>query len=207
MYSVYFLAIITILGLFNVPLGGVLATASVLGVAVGFGAQSLVKDVITGFFIIFENQFAVGEHITTLGVTGQVEEMGLRLTKVRDAGGQLHILPNGQIGQVTNYNRGSMRATVDLHMDYQDDLHENLKLLDQVCQEVSVDLADIITEKPRVLGIHSFNANDMIIRITAQVKPMEQGMMERELRRRISAAYQQLGREVPYGGVKTDGQL
>ncbi|HEX3032292.1 MAG TPA: mechanosensitive ion channel domain-containing protein, partial [Bacillota bacterium] len=81
-YGIFFLVAVTILDIFGIPVGGVLATASILGVAVGFGAQSLVKDVITGFFIIFENQFGVGETISVLGVTGRVEELGLRLTKL-----------------------------------------------------------------------------------------------------------------------------
>ncbi len=198
MYTVYFMAGISILDLFDVPLQGVLTGAGIVGLAVGFGAQNLVRDVITGFFIIFENHFTVGEYITTAGVSGIVEEVGLRATKIRDFGGQLHILPNGQITQVTNYNRGSMRAMVDVGIAYEEDIDLAVAVLEEVCREVNRDLAEIITEAPHVLGVQAFGPSELTIRIIAKTKPMEQWRVERELRKRIKEAFDRRGIEIPY---------
>ncbi|MFZ3172575.1 MAG: mechanosensitive ion channel family protein [Carboxydocellales bacterium] len=198
MYVVYAMAGISILGMFNVPLQGVLTGAGIIGLAVGFGGQSLVKDVITGFFIIFENQFTVGEYIAMAGVSGIVEEVGLRTTKIRDFGGQLHIVPNGQISQVTNYNRGSMRALVDVGIAFEEDLDQAVTVLEEVCREVNRDLAEIITETPQVLGVQAFGRAALTLRIIAKTKPMEQWRVERELRKRITLAFNRWGIEMPY---------
>lgn len=219
MYTVYFMAGISILDLFKVPYQGVLAGAGIVGLAVGFGAQNLVKDVITGFFIIFENHFTVGEYITTAGVSGIVEEVGLRATKIRDFGGQLHIIPNGQITQVTNYNRGSMRAMVDVGIAYEEDVDQAVAALEEVCREVNRDLAEIITEAPQVLGVQAFGPSELTIRIIAKTKPMEQWRVERELRKRIKETFDRRGIEIPYprqvfipkggekqGGLRMEGQ-
>lgn len=197
MYSVYFMAAISILGLFEVPLQGVLTGAGIIGLAVGFGGQSLVKDVINGFFIIFENHFAVGEYITTAGISGIVEEVGLRTTKIRDFGGQLHIIPNGQITQVTNYNRGSMRALVDVAIAYEEDIDRAVAVLEEVCRGINRELADIITETTQVLGVQAFGRSELIIRVIAKTKPMEQWRVERELRKRIKEAFDRGGIEIP----------
>jgi small conductance mechanosensitive channel len=111
-YLVFFLACLMILQVFNVNTSAILASAGILGLAVGFGAQSLVKDIISGFFILFEDQFSVGDFIQIDAVTGTVEEIGLRTCKIRQWTGELSIIPNGGITKVTNYNRGPMLAQV-----------------------------------------------------------------------------------------------
>ena len=102
-YVLYFVGVMTALDKLGVPTSSIIATAGIGGLAVGFGAQSLVKDVITGFFILMENQYSVGDYVRVGDVTGIVEDMGVRVTKIRDLGGELHIVPNGRIEQVTNF--------------------------------------------------------------------------------------------------------
>ncbi|RKO68005.1 mechanosensitive ion channel family protein [Desulfofundulus salinus] len=197
-YTVYFIAMVTILNLFGVRVEAILAGAGVVGLAVGFGAQNLVRDVITGFFLLLEDQFAVGDYITAAGVSGTVEEMGLRVTRLRDFGGELHIIPNGQITQVTNHSRGNMRALVEVGVAYEEDLDRVTAVLQQVCEQAARDMADIIAEGPHVLGVVNFGQSDVVIRIIAYTKPMQQWYVERELRRRIKEAFDRENIEIPY---------
>lgn len=197
-YSVYFIAIITVLDELNVPITAVLSAAGILGLAVGFGAQNLVKDVITGFFILFENQFSVGEYIETEGFGGVVEEVGLRVTKLRDWSGELHIIPNGRISVVTNHNRGSMRALVEVGIAYEADLERALLVLKQIAAGVARDLAPVITDGPDVLGVTKLDDSAVVIRIVAKTLPLEQWGVERELLKRIKEAFDKEGIEIPY---------
>ncbi len=197
-YAIYFIAAITILDELNVPVTAVLSAAGILGLAVGFGAQNLVRDVITGFFILFEDQFSVGEYIETAGVGGIVEEVGLRATKLRDWGGQLHIIPNGEITKVTNHNRGSMRALVEVGVAYEEDINHVLKVLGEIAKSMARDYAHVITEGPDVLGVVNLGESEVVVRIIAKTKPMEQWAVEREMRRRIKETFDKEGIEIPY---------
>lgn len=197
-YAIYFIAAITIMDELNVPVAAVLSAAGILGLAVGFGAQSLVKDVITGFFIIFEDQFSVGEYIETEGVGGVVEDVGLRVTRLRDWGGQLHIIPNGKISMVTNHNRGNMRALVEVSVSYEENIDRVLDILRQVTVRMAEDYKGILREGPQVLGIWKMADSEVGIRIVARTKPMEQWGIEMELRKRIKEAFDREGIKVPY---------
>ena len=197
-YIVYFIAAITILDALTVPIAAVLSAAGILGLAVGFGAQNLVKDVITGFFILFEDQFAVGEYIETEGVGGIVEDVGLRITKLRDWGGQLHIIPNGKITMVTNHNRGNMRALVEVGVTYEEDINKVLEVLNGVTAQMATEYQEVIAEGPKVQGIWKLGDSEVVIRIVARTKPMEQWGVEMELRRRIKEAFEREGIEAPY---------
>lgn len=201
-YVIYFIVGFTILGqlaeLANTDLKGFLAGAGILGVALGFGAQSLVKDVITGFFILLENQYAVGEYITTGVFSGFVEEVGLRVTKLRDWGGEYHIIPNGQITAVTNFSRGSMRAMVEIGIAYEEDIDKALGVMNEVAENVGRELRELIVEGPEVLGIVALGPSEIVIRTIAKTKPMEQWKVERELRKRYKEAFDRAGIEIPY---------
>lgn len=197
-YSVIFFAIINILNSIGFDTRSILAGAGIAGLAVGFGAQNLVRDVITGFFIILENQYTVGEYISTAGVQGFVEEMGLRVTKIRDFGGQLHIIPNGQIAQVTNFHRGPLLAVVDVPVAYEENLDRALQVLELVCQQVAEEQRDLIISGPQVLGVQNFGPSEVVIRIIAKTKPLEQYQIERLLRRRIMETFNTEGVEIPY---------
>ena len=196
-YTISFFALINILDQLWVRPTTLLAGASVLGLAVGFGAQSLVKDVISGFFVIFEDQFAVGEFVRLDKFEGIVEEIGLRVTKLRDWGGEMHIIPNGTITSVTNFNRGKMRAMVDINLPYDEDVEKAMELIEQVGKNMAEEYKDKIVEGPTVQGIINLGESYIVVRITAYTHPMQQWEVERELRRRTVKALVQGGIRVP----------
>jgi small conductance mechanosensitive channel len=196
-YAIYFIAALMILEELGVKTASLLAGAGIVGLAIGFGAQNLVRDIISGFFIIFEHQFSVGDYINAAGLSGRVEEVGLRMTKLRDWGGELHIIPNGEITQVTNYARGSMRAMVDVRVAYEEDLERVLEVMRQVCQQVAQDFP-VITEGPAVLGVVDLGESEVQIRVVAHTLAFEQWEIERELRKRFKQAFDREGIQVPY---------
>lgn len=196
-YLVYFIAGVTILDELTGRISTILAGAGIFGLAISFGAQSLVKDVITGFFIIFENQFAVGEYVQVAGAEGIVEEIGLRMTKIRDFGGELHFIPNGEIGKVTNHSRGAKRALIEVGVAYEEDLDRVLKVASAVCQQTARELPAIV-EGPEVLGVVALGESEVKIRVVAMTKPMDKWMVERELLRRLKQGFDQVGIEIPY---------
>lgn len=197
-YSVYFVSGYMLIKEFYKNADAILAGAGIVGLAVGFGAQNLVRDVITGFFILLEDQFAVGEYVTAAGVSGIVEEMGFRVTKLRDFTGELHIVPNGIIQQVTNHHRGSMRALVDVTVAYEEDVDKAIAVLQEVAQQVKAGMEEIIVEGPEVLGVVSVQANGITIRMIARTKPMEQWRVEREIRRIAKLVFDREGMQLPY---------
>ncbi len=216
-YITYFIVGFTILGelaeLAGTSLKGFLAGAGILGVALGFGAQSLIKDVITGFFIVLENQYGVGEYITTGNFSGFVEEIGLRATRLRDWSGEYHIVPNGQITAVTNHSRGGMRAMVDVGIAYEEDIDRAIGVMTGVALAVCREMAEVIVEKPEVLGVVALKTGEVVIRTVAKTKPMEQWRVERELRKRYKEAFDRERIEFPYpcrlvisSGPEPDGQ-
>lgn len=201
-YVITFTVIVHLLKqVFNFDTGTLLASASVLGVALGFGSQSLVKDIIGGFFILFENQFAVGEYIKAGEFSGTVEEIGLRATRLRDWSGELHIVPNGSISAVTNYNRGKMRALVDIHLPYDEDLDRAMSVMHSVCQEVNLEFGEKIVEAPTVQGVIQFGERYAVLRVVAYTLPNEQWGLERELRRRIHKAFLKAGIQIPQANL------
>lgn len=196
-YVIYFVAIYSILEILGLKMGSILAVAGIGSLAVGFGAQSLVKDVITGFFIIFEDQFGVGDYITINNFSGTVEEIGLRVTKIRDFSGDLNIIPNGEITSVTNHSKGAMRALVTIGISYEEDVDKALKILNEICNAVKKDRDDIL-EGPSVLGITNFKDSTVEITIVAMTKPMQQWAVERDLRYRIKQSFNNYNIDLPY---------
>lgn len=197
-YVITFTVVVHILKrLFGFETGTLLASASVLGVALGFGSQSLVKDVIGGFFILFEDQFSVGEYVKAGEFSGTVEETGIRATHLRDWGGELHIIPNGSITAVTNFSRGKMRALVDIQIPYDEDLDHAMEVMSSICEVVSTEFGEKIIEAPTVLGVIQFGELNVILRIVGFTHPNEQWSLERELRRRIHRAFLEEGIRTP----------
>lgn len=183
-YSLYFIALLTVLSKFGINLGPVLAGAGILGLAIGFGAQSLVKDVITGFFLIFERQLEVGDIVEINGlIRGTVEEVGLRITKIREYSQRLHYLANGTISQVTNYNREKMRAIVPITVPYESNLDIVSKALEEVCEVVGEKFEGTLVEKPEVVGVTNIDQNGVQFTITALSDPSEYWNLEREMRK------------------------
>lgn len=187
-YVVYFIVIIWIFDSIYPNVKTAIALTSVIGVAVGFGAQSLVKDIISGFFILFEDQFGVGDYVSIEGMTGTVEVLGLRVTKIRDFSGDLHIIPNGSIVKVTNKSRGNMRAQVDINVSYEEDIDRVLETANKAKDEFKESFEGLIGE-PEVLGINEFGNNGLVIRVVAYTEPMKQWEAERILRKTIKSCF------------------
>lgn len=196
-YLLYFVGVVAILKEFGLPIESIIATAGIGGLAIGFGAQSLVKDIITGFFILFEDQYSVGDYIKTGGFDGLVEEIGIRITKIRAFSGELHIVPNGNIQTVTNLSRGSMRALVNVEIAYEEDVDKALIILSELSKQISMD-NDKIVEGPNVLGVTNLGETGLQLGVVAKTKPMEQWSVEREMRKRIKLEFDKAGIEIPY---------
>jgi small-conductance mechanosensitive channel len=201
-YTVYFMAILLILEQMNFEIGPLLAGAGVLGLAIGFGAQNLVRDVITGFFIIFEDQFAVGDVIQTGNFKGTVEEIGLRITKIRSWTGEIHIIPNGSITEVTNFSINNSVAVVDVSIAYEADVDEATRVIKETATEL-YGANDNIVAEPEVLGVQTLGASEVIIRVTFECKPMTQFGVGREMNARVKKALDRVGIEIPYPRLVT----
>ncbi|WP_018131420.1 mechanosensitive ion channel family protein [Effusibacillus pohliae] len=196
-YVVYFFVIMTILEQLDFPIKSLLAGAGIVGLAIGFGAQSLIRDVITGFFIILEDQFAVGDLIQTGNYRGTVEAIGLRITTIRAWTGEVHIIPNGRITDVTNFSKANSLAVIDVGVAYEENLDRVFETLKEVLKKAQEEMPSIVGE-PQVLGVQNFGPSEVIIRVTADCKPTENIPVARELRRRIKLAFDEKGIEIPY---------
>ncbi|MBS4536977.1 mechanosensitive ion channel family protein [Clostridium sp. D2Q-11] len=196
-YVIYFIAGVSILEVFGVDTKGIIAAAGIGAIAIGFAAQNLVEDIITGFFILFEDQFSVGDYIAVQGIDGIVEELGLRITKVRGFDGSLNIIPNRQIEIVTNKVRGNMRAWVDVGIAYEEDIDKAIEVVTKVAEEYGKENQDIV-EGPTVLGVSNLGSSDVVISVIAKTKPMAQWSVERELRKRIKNTFDKEKIEIPY---------
>lgn len=201
-YLIYFIGIMAVLDMF-INTNSILATAGIGGLAIGFGAQSLVKDVITGFFILLEDQYALGDHVQIEGYEGIIEELGVRVTKIRSFDGELHIIPNGNIQIVTNKNRGDMRALVEISVAYEEDIENVMRVLEGVCKKVAKN--ENITSGPVILGVNNLANSGVIIGVSAFSKPLGQWDVQRLLRREIKEALQRENIEIPYNKIEIVG--
>ncbi|GAA0453057.1 mechanosensitive ion channel family protein [Alkalibacillus silvisoli] len=193
-YVLLFFFIVTFLGILGIPLGPILAGAGVVGLAIGFGAQGLVSDVVTGFFILIEKQIDVDDYVTAGGHDGVVEELGLRTTKLRGFDGTLHYIPNRNIQVVNNHTRGNMRALVDMSIGYGENIDEAIRVLQNVCDQFTSD--ERLKEGPDVVGVQSFGSSDIVLRVIAQTEKMEQWAVERDLRKAMREALDEEGIEI-----------
>jgi small conductance mechanosensitive channel len=184
---------------FGVSIGPLVAGAGVAGVALGFGAQSLVKDVISGFFLLMENQFGVGDIISVdENHVGTVERMTLRITQLRDAEGRAHFIPNGSITRVVVLSKDFARALVDVEVDLATDPDRAFEVLAEVGRKLHQDRQNQVLEALEVKGIETLGPNGFIIRTLTKTAPGAQWEVARELRRRILLAFREAGIEIPY---------
>ena len=197
-YAVFFVSAITILDCYHVPIMAILSTVGIAGVALAFGAQSLCRDVITGFFILLEDQYFVGEYIEAQGVAGYVEQFTLRCTYLRDFDGRLHIIPNGNMQLVTNHHRGNRRVMVEIGITYDRDIGEALKLLQSACDAINEEYKDVIKEKVTAQGVVDITVSGLVIRMQGKSETMMQWEIEKALRRRALEALMAAGYDIPY---------
>ena len=203
--TIWSIAVLTVLEILGISLGPLIAAAGIAGVALGFGAQSLVKDFLTGMFMLMEDQFGVGDVIDTgvavTGgmVTGTVEGVSLRTTRLRDIDGVVWHIPNGNILRVGNKSQQWARAVVDVPVTFQADAGAATEVIRTVSDAVWHDpeFASIILAEPSVLGVESLAPGRVVIRIVVRTRPQEQWRVERELRTRIKAALDEAGIALP----------
>lgn len=196
-YALFFIFIVTVFQVFGYNVTALLAGAGVVGLAIGFGAQGLVSDVVTGFFLLLEKQLDVGDYVTTGNYSGIVEAVGLRTTQIRGFDGTLHYVPNRQIVGLSNHSRGNMQALVDISISYNEDLNRVMSILQEACDQFAKETEEVV-EGPDVLGVQNFGSSDVIIRIIAKTKNMEQWAVERKLRKRLKEVLDENGIEIPF---------
>lgn len=183
-YVLVFIVSVMILRVFDVDPAPVLTAAGVVGLAVGFGAQKLVKDIISGFFIILENQYSVGEYVTIGAVTGSVVELGMRVTELRDDAGKMVIIANGDISLVTNHSRGPVRTVLEISVAPGSDVDKVRRVIDNAGTELAGRMAGIVTA-PTADGITAADAIKITIRVSGDVEPGRRDAIETALRELI----------------------
>jgi len=190
---------LTVLDVLNIPLTPLLASASVGGIALAFGAQSLVKDFLSGIFMIMEDQYGVGDLIDTGEVRGTVEEVGLRVTRVRDSTGTVWYVRNGEILKLGNQSQGWSTAIIDVPVAYDEDAGKVIGILEQVATEIDADPAfeDVLLEKPTVAGVNAVTATTMSIRMVAKTAPNQHWGLQRALLERSLTALGKAGVRSP----------
>ncbi len=195
-YTVYIIGIGSMLYdiLAKIPV----ALVSAGGFAIGLGAQSLVKDLINGFFVLFEDQYGVGDHVTIGQFSGIVESIGIRTTVLRDFTGDLHLVPNGSVLEVTNHSRGDIRFIVDVEIAYEENVDTAIEVIKKTSNLFEEKHKDKLRSEVDVLGVLSLNASGVTIRVVGRAEPLSQWEMERELRKDIKIALDEAGIEIPY---------
>ena len=198
---VWVFASLLILGEIGVNLGPLIAGAGIGGVALGFGAQSVVKDFLSGVFMLIEDHYGVGDVIDTGCATGVVEKMSLRSTTVRDVKGTVWHIPNGEIARVGNYSQIWSRALIDIEVAYDTDLRAAMNVANSVAEEFWEDPewgGDELTECPEVWGVQALGSSGVALRIAVRTEPSKQWSVERELRLRLKEAFDETGIEIPF---------
>ncbi|RKX17327.1 MAG: mechanosensitive ion channel family protein [Candidatus Zixiibacteriota bacterium] len=185
---------------FGIDIGPLLAGAGILGLAVGFGSQALVKDVVTGFFILMENQFRVGDVISVAGHSGVVERITLRTTVLRDLEGVVHVIPNGEMSSISNLTYGWSRAVLEIGVAYKENVDRVMEIMMDVAKSMASEpeWKEIIIDEPTMLGVNSFDDSAVTIKIIMKTLPLSQWSVAREYRRRIKNRFDADGIEIPF---------
>lgn len=193
-------ALLMLLSAFGVPITPLLTGAGVAGLALSLGAQTLIRDLIGGFLVLIENQYAVGDVICVGEVSGTVERLTLRATYVRDINGHLHIVPNGEMRVVSNLTKQWSRALVDVGVAYEEDLDRVLHVLEQIADAFAQDaeFASLLMERPQVQGPVSLGDWAVTVRVMVKTEPGRQWTVARELQKRILATFEREDIVMPY---------
>jgi small-conductance mechanosensitive channel len=197
---IYTIAIVVALGEFEINLGPLIASAGIVGVALGFGAQSLVKDFLSGIFMLIEDQYGVGDVIDVGEAAGVVEAVNLRTTELRDVYGTLWHVPNGEIRRVANKSQTWARTVLDIDVAYDTDIDHAMRVIKEVADGVwheGFENATIL-EEPEVWGVEAFRADSVAIRLAVKVEPAEQWTTARIIRGRLKAAFDREGIQIPF---------
>jgi len=197
---IWIIALLMVVSEFNINIAPLLASLGIAGLAFGFGAQYLIRDLIAGLFIILEDQYRKGDVIKVGDLAGEVQEINLRKTVIRDVDGTEHHIPNGEIKISSNRTKLWSRINLEIGVAYDSDIDKAIKVLNEVGQEMAKDKdwKDFILEAPRALGINEFTDSAIIIKVSGQTKPGEQWSVARELRKRIKKAFDKEKIEIPF---------
>ncbi|MEJ7795963.1 MAG: mechanosensitive ion channel family protein [Nocardioides sp.] len=184
----------------GVNIGPIIASAGILGIALGFGAQSLVSDFLSGVFMIVEDQYGVGDEIDLGEAVGTVEAVSLRITRVRDVNGTVWYVRNGEITRVGNMSQNWARTVLDVAVAYHEDLVKVRRVLDDVAHDLweDEDYKGVIIEQPSVWGVQELGIDGVVVRVALKTAPLEQWAVAREMRQRIKARFDHEGIEMPF---------
>jgi small-conductance mechanosensitive channel len=194
---ILFIGLVTFLSQIGVNITPILTSAGVLGIAIGLGAQSLIKDFFAGFLILLEDQFSVGDTVKIGENTGTVEQLTLRVTRVRALDGSLTMIPNGSIGAVVNYSKGWSRVVLDVEIDYREDVDRAMRVMLETAKRMREESRSDIIEDPVMLGVDKLGAAGVTLRLLAKTASNKQADVGRELRRRVKLAFDQEGIKTP----------
>lgn len=196
-------AVVMLLDEVGIPITPVIGGAAVLGLAVAFGAQSLIKDYFTGFMVLFEQQYLINDVVKIGEITGQVERITLRMTVLRDMDGRVHFIPHGQITTVTNLTHGWARAVFEVSVAYKERVDDVIEVLKKLASEMRQDetYRYLILEDPVMLGVDSLSNSAVIIKFYLQTRPLQKWTVKREMLRRIKNEFDRLGIEIPFPHV------
>ena len=197
-FFIYFIAITIILRKIGIDTTPIIASAGVLGLAIGFGAQAIVKDFISGIFILLDGTISVGDVITVNSHTGSVESMNLRHIQLRKFSGELWTIPNGEIANFGNYNKEWVRAIAEVDIAYEQDVEKGMKELEKIGKKWAEKRKNIVLEAPIVQGLMSLGASGITIRLVTKVKAMTHWEAERELKLLIKNHFDSQGVEIPF---------
>jgi small conductance mechanosensitive channel len=198
--SIYVVGLIIILGELGIEIGPILAAAGILGLAVGFGAQNLVQDVISGFFLLLEDQIRVGDVVSISGKSGLVEKITLRMVIIRDLSGNVHYVRNGKIDIVTNMTKDYSRYVFEIGVAYKEDIDQVCEIISQVDEDLRNDpqYKHLILEPIEILGLDDFADSAVIIKARTKTKPVHQWTVGREFKRRLKKRFDAEGIEIPF---------
>lgn len=197
---VWLVVIMTILPEFGINVGPILAGAGILGIALGFGAQYMIRDFLAGLFIIIENQYRVGDVVCLNSACGLVEDITIRKTILRDLDGTVHHVPNGEIKKASNLSKGFARVNLNIGISYKSDLEKVIKAVNKIGKELAEDpeWKNSIIKPPQFLRIDDFGDSAIVIKILGETKPLKQWDVTGELRKRIKITFDQEGIEIPF---------
>jgi small conductance mechanosensitive channel len=195
-YLIYFSSVLLMLSVFGVDTRPLMAGAGILGLAVGLGAQSLVTDVVSGFFILFENQFLVGDYVKIGEAAGTVEEVSMRVTKIRDGQGKLHIIPNGQIKGVVSYSAGYVNAVVDYPVPTGSDVEQVFRAMREAGERLRREHTEVLADT-EIHGIVDLKGSEMTVRAVTKVLPGTHGIIQNEYRRTLKQVFDETHANAP----------
>jgi small-conductance mechanosensitive channel len=198
--AILLIAAMMVLQELGVPIGPLLAGAGIVGIAIGFGGQYVIRDLISGFFIILENQYRIGDVVSFDGTDGLVEDISLRMTTLRNQDGTVHHVPHGEIKKVSNLSKDFSRINLNVGVSYEADLEKVISVINQTGKELAEDpqwKKHIITP-PQFLRVQDFGDSALIVKILGETQPLMQWDLTGELRKRLKIAFDKAGIEIPY---------